>query len=223
MGEPIAEALPFAVGIAASPVPIIGVLLMLGTRRARSTGPAFALGWLFGLIAVGVIVLLLTNGARSEGGEPSAWAGAFKLTLGTVFLVLALRQWRGRPRAGETPPMPRWIQTVDAFTPGRARVFGVGFAAANPKNILLAVGAAAAIARAEASAPAQALALAVFIAVGTLGVGVPVLVYFALGERSARFLAALRAWMSAHNATVTGLILLVIAVKLISDAIRGFA
>jgi hypothetical protein len=54
-------------------------------------------------------------------------------------------------------------------------------------------------------------------AVGPLGVGVAVAVFFALGERSTRFLAALKAWMSAHNATVTALIFLVIALKLLFD------
>jgi threonine/homoserine/homoserine lactone efflux protein len=219
MDEAIGEALPFAFAIAVSPVPIIGVTLMLGTRRARSNGPAFALGWLVGLAAVGIVVLAVSNGARSEGGGTAGWVNGVKLALGLAFLALAGRQWLGRPRRGEEPPMPRWMRTIDAFTPGRARVFGVGFAAVNPKNVLLAVGAAAAIVRAEGSTAGQAIALAVFVAIGTFGVGLPVVVYFALGERSQRFLEGLKAWMSAHNATVTSLIFLVIAVKLISDAV----
>src|SRR3954451_32914 len=203
MDEAIGEALPFAVGIAASPVPIIGVVLMLGTRRARSNGPGFALGWLVGPAVVGVIVLLVTNGARaSDDGRPSAAVNAVKLALGLVFLVLAIRQWRTRPSAGGPPPMPRWIQAVDAFTPGRARVFGVGFAAANPKNILLAVGGAAAIVRSEASTAGEWVAVAIFVAIATLAVALPVTVYFALGERSRSFLERFKNWMSAHNALV---------------------
>jgi threonine/homoserine/homoserine lactone efflux protein len=213
------EALPFALGIAVSPVPIIGVTLMLGTRRARSNGPAFALGWFLGLTVVGIIVLLASNGAHAEDSGSSGGRSPLKLALGLIFLALAIRQWLARPRRGEQPPMPRWMQTIDAFTPGRARVFGVGFAAANPKNILLAVGAAAAIVRAGGSAVAQAIELAAFVAIGTLGVGAPVALYFALGARSQRFLEWLKAWMSAHNATVTSLIFLALATKLISDGL----
>ena len=49
MGEAIGTILPMAVSVALSPVPIIAVVLMLGTRR----GPAFLLGWLAGLLVVG--------------------------------------------------------------------------------------------------------------------------------------------------------------------------
>jgi hypothetical protein len=38
-------------------VPIIAVILMLATPRARSTGSAFAIGWVAGLVVVSVIVL----------------------------------------------------------------------------------------------------------------------------------------------------------------------
>src|SRR4051812_46404599 len=104
MGEAIGEALPFAVGVAASPVPIIGVVLMLGTRRARSNGPAFALGWLLGLAVVGAVVLLVSNGAGVDEGRPSDRVNAVKLALGIISLVIAVRQWRSRPRPGEQPP-----------------------------------------------------------------------------------------------------------------------
>ena len=66
MGDAIGQVLSFAVGVALSPIPIIGVVLMLGTPRARSNGPAFILGWLIGLTVVGTIVLLVASGAGAE-------------------------------------------------------------------------------------------------------------------------------------------------------------
>ena len=44
MGEAIGQSLPLAIGVALSPVPIIAVVLMLTTPRARANGPAFLLG-----------------------------------------------------------------------------------------------------------------------------------------------------------------------------------
>ena len=49
MGQAIGDLLPAAIGVAISPVPIIAIILMLGTPKARSNGPAFAAGWVIGL------------------------------------------------------------------------------------------------------------------------------------------------------------------------------
>jgi Sap, sulfolipid-1-addressing protein len=55
MGQAIGGSLALAVGIAISPIPIIAVVLMLTTPRARANGPAFLAGWLLGLGIVGAM------------------------------------------------------------------------------------------------------------------------------------------------------------------------
>jgi hypothetical protein len=52
LSQAIGNLLPSAIGVALSPVPIIAVILMLGTPKARSNGTVFALGWVTGLVAV---------------------------------------------------------------------------------------------------------------------------------------------------------------------------
>ena len=44
IGQAIGQALPFAVGVALSPVPIIAVVLMLSTPKGSVNGPAFLTG-----------------------------------------------------------------------------------------------------------------------------------------------------------------------------------
>ena len=44
MGQAIGQELVYAVGVALSPIAIVGVVLMLGTPQARSNGPAFVAG-----------------------------------------------------------------------------------------------------------------------------------------------------------------------------------
>ena len=61
MGQAIGGSLPLAVGIALSPIPIIAVILMLTSDRARVNGLAFVLGWLVGLGIVGAIFLSLAG------------------------------------------------------------------------------------------------------------------------------------------------------------------
>jgi threonine/homoserine/homoserine lactone efflux protein len=222
-GDAIGQVLSFAVGVALSPVPIIGVVLMLGTPRARSNGAAFVVGWVVGLGAVGTIVLLVSSGAEaSTSGEPADWVNWLKLVLGLALLLLAMKQWRARPADGDAAAMPKWMQAIDTFTPLKGAGLAVLLSAVNPKNLLLVVGAAAAIAQTGASTTGQAVALASFVLVGTLGPGAPVALYFALGSRSKPMLDGLKDWLSTHNAAIMAVLCLVLGAKLIGDAIGGF-
>jgi threonine/homoserine/homoserine lactone efflux protein len=224
MGEAIGQVLSFGVGVAISPVPIIAVVLMLGTPRARANGPAFLLGWVVGLALVGTIVLLAASGASaSDDGDPATWVGLVKLALGLLLLLVALKQWRGRPRGDTEAELPKWMQAIDQFKPGKAAGMGALLSGINPKNLILTLGAAAAIAQTGIGAGEQAVALAVFILVGTLGPGIPVAIYFALGERAKHVLDELKGWMGANNAAIMAVLCLVIGAKLIGDAIAGLS
>ncbi len=222
MGKAIGASLPLAVGIALSPVPIIAVVLMLTSRRAKVNGPAFVLGWLIGLGIVGAIVLAVAGaGSASKSGSPATWVSWAKIALGVLLLLVAAREFRGRPRGDAEPRMPKWMATIDKTTPIAAIGLAAVLSGANPKNLLLAVGGAAAIAGTGIPGGQQALAYLVFALIGTLGVGIPVGIYFAMGERSEKLLGELKDWMSAHNAVIMAVLCLVIAAKLIGDGISG--
>jgi threonine/homoserine/homoserine lactone efflux protein len=224
MGDAIGQVLAFAVVVGLSPIPIIGVVLMLGTPRARTNGPAFVLGWVVGLSVVGTIVLLASGGAdATDDGGPAGWVSTLQLLLGLLLLLIAAKYWRGRPRGGAQPEMPAWMERLDTFTPARAAGFGVLLSAVNPKNLVLVVAAAAAIAQTGASAGAQAVALAVFVVIGTLGTGVPVALYLMFGDRSRETLDDVKDWMGRNNAVIMVVLCLVIGAKLIGDAISGLA
>jgi len=224
MGQAIGASLPLAVGIALSPIPIIAVVLMLTSRRAKANGPAFVLGWLAGLGVVGAIVLSIAGPAgASNSGSPAAWVSWVKIVLGLLLLILAARQFRGRPRGDEEPQMPKWMATIDKTTPPAAVGLAAALSGVNPKNLLLAVGGAAAIAQTGIPSSQQAIAYLVFALIGTLGVGIPVALYFAMGKRSEKLLAELKDWMSAHNAVIMTVLCLIIAAKLIGDGISGLA
>lgn len=222
MGEAIGGSLPLAIGVAISPVPIIAVVLMLTTRRGRVNGPVFVLGWLCGLAVVGAIVLSVVgpSGAGSSG-SPATWVSWVKIALGLLLLLLAVRQFRGRPAGDQTAAMPKWMAAIDTIKPPAAFGLAAVLAGVNPKNLLMAVGGAAAIAQTGISGAQQAVAYAIFALIGTLGVGVPVGIYFALGDRSASILTGLKDWMGRNNAVIMAVLCLIIGVKLIGDAIGG--
>lgn len=223
MSEAIGQSLPFAVGAAISPIPIIAVVLILTTPRARTNGPAFLLGWLAGIAGVGAIVLAVASGADAgEQDAPADWLSALRLLLALLLLVLAVRIWRGRPRNGTDISQPAWMDAVDQFTAPRAAGLGL-VCAINPKNLLLTVGGAAAIAQTDVSSSTQAAALAVFVAVCSAGVCAPLALHVALGERAADTLDELKGRLSRNNAAIMTVILLVLAAKLAGDALSGFS
>jgi threonine/homoserine/homoserine lactone efflux protein len=168
------------------------------------------------------VLLVSSGGQASDQGEPADWVSVLKLALGLGLLLVALQQWRERPHEGEQAEMPKWMQAIDSFTPGKSGGFGVLLSAVNPKNLLLAVGAGAAIAQTDIPGGEQAIALGVFVLIGTVGVGTPVALYFALGERSEEMLDRLKDWMSQNNAAIMAVLCLVIGAKLIGDGISGF-
>lgn len=161
MGKAIGASLPLAVGIAISPIPIIAMVLMLTSSKARANGPAFIVGWLLGLGIVGAIMLIIAGQGGSGGGgqgTPAAWESWLKIALGVLLLWDAVAEFRARPRGEDEPKMPKWMATVDKTTPVAAVGLGALLSAINPKNLLLAIGGATAIAQTAIPGVQQTLA-----------------------------------------------------------------
>ena len=220
MGDAIGQVLPFAVGVAISPVPIIAVILMLVTEHARVNGPAFIVGWIVGLSIIGVIVIGLA-GAGGDSSGPPTWLLWLQAVLGVLLLVVAGRQYRARPQDGDVAPTPKWMGAIDSFTPAKALGAGVLLSALNPKNLLLAVGAAATIEQTGASTGDEAVAYLVFALIASIGVATPVVLFFVLGDRAPALLDRMKTWMAQNNAVIMAVLCAVIGVKLIGQALSG--
>jgi threonine/homoserine/homoserine lactone efflux protein len=221
MGAAIGEILPLAVGVAISPIPIIAVVLMLSTPKGKGNGLSFLLGWLIGLGLVGVIVLLVADPAgASEDGGPAMWVGWLLLVLGVLAVLIGIRSWRGRPRGDEEPPLPKWMSAIDQFTPGRSLGLGFLLAALNPKNLTLTLAAAASIAAGGLSSTDSYIVLAVFVLIGTVGLAIPIGIYFLGGEKATETLAEIRHWLAINNATIMAVLMVVIGAKLVGSGMQ---
>ena len=221
MGQAIGDLLPLAIAVALSPIAIIAIVLMLATPRGKVNGAAFTLGWLAGLTVVVTIVLVGESGSATEdSGEPATWTSVVQLVLGVLFLLLAVRQWQTRPRAGEQREQPKWMRTIDRFTPGKA--FGLAVLLATVgKNTPLAIGAAIAIAQAGLSAGEEVVAAAVFLALASLTIFGPLVLYVLGGAGAKAFLDEIKDWMAAHNAAIMIVLFLVLGLKFAGDGIAG--
>ena len=220
MGQGISEVLTFAIGVAISPVPIIAVILMLFSQRAKVNGPTFLVGWVLALAVVSTVVYLLSHDGNvatsSTAADSVSWG---KIVLGVALLALGRRNWRKRPAAGEVPAMPKWMSTVDALSPGKAFGLGVLLAGVNPKNLILTVGAAAGLAQLGLSTSDAVVSTAVFVVIASLTIAGPV-VYAAVGGEKARTaLDSAKDWLSSHNAAVMAVVFVVFGVDLIAKGL----
>jgi hypothetical protein len=220
MGPAISDILPLAVGVMISPIPIIAVILMLFSPRARSNGPSFLLGWVLGLAVVSAVVYVIADSAdvATDSGA-SDGTSTVKVVLGVVLLLLALRQWRNRPAAGEAAPMPKWMSAIDGVTPVKAAGLGIVLSAVNPKNLILTVGAAATVAQNGVSTGDAVVALIVFVVIASLSILVPVLAYVFAGDRARTMLDGWKSWLQEHNAAVMTVVLLVLGVVLLAKGL----
>lgn len=223
MGTAIGDVLPLAIGVAISPIPIIATILMLLTPRAGSTATAFLAGWILG-IAVGYVVFVAIGSAidLSSNSDGNAVTATIRLVLGVLLLALAVKQWRTRPAPGEEPSMPEWLAAIDKVTPGKALALGVGLSAINPKNLLMIVGAAVAVSQLDVGVGAKTVTGVVFTILAASTVAVPVVGYFTMRERATSWLQGLKVWLTANNAAVMAVLLLVIGVSLIGKGIGGY-
>jgi threonine/homoserine/homoserine lactone efflux protein len=220
MGKVIGEFLPLALGVAISPIPIIAVILMLFSGRARQNSLAFLVGWVVGIVAaMWILIGVVSTQDLGSGGDPSDTSSWIKLVLGLLLVVAAAGQWRKRPKSGEEPTMPAWMTKIDSMKPVAAIGLGVLLSALNPKNLLLIAGAAVVIAQADLGSADTAIVVGVFTLIGASTVAVPTLGYLFLGAKIQPKLDSAKAWLSANNTTVMAVLLLVIGVTLLGKGL----
>jgi threonine/homoserine/homoserine lactone efflux protein len=224
MGEVIGQLLPTAVGVMLSPLPIVGVILMLLSNKAKVNGPMFLLGWLAGLAIVvgGIVAFVNPDRLNQSSGEPSTLNGVLHLVLGALLLLLAVKQLKGRPKKGEDPEMPKWMAKMQDASPIFAFGMGAFLSGLNPKNLIFDIAAAASIAAADLSTTEQIVAVVVFMILASLTIGVPVIWYLVAGESAKAKLDTLRGYLVQYNWVIMCVLFLVLGVKLIGQALPAF-
>ena len=225
MGEVVGQILPLAVGVALSVVPIIAVILMLFTERAKTNSIAFLGGWLVGLVVAGGIGLAIADasGAETDSGQASDGAGFVKAVLGLGLLYLAYRNWQKRPKEGETAEMPGWMASIDQFSAPKSFGLAALLSGVNPKNLALTLAAATTIASADLTSGEQVGVLAVFILLASLTVAAPVVTYLVVGHKADDALNSMKTWLIANNDAVMAVVFLVFGFKLLGDGITILA
>lgn len=217
----IGNTLTLAAGIAISPLAIVAMILTLMSSRAKANGFALLAGWLAGLIVVMTIFTVI--GTQLQERDPDAArpiTGAVKIVLGVGLLYLGWRQWKSRPREGESPDLPSWMQAIDSYGPLRMIGLGVLFTTLiAPKNVMLVIAAAKIISSASLPLREVIVVVIVFLLVASISVGGPLVAYLIAPDVVKAPLGSLRAWFAQNSATVMTVVLAILGVNLIGGGL----
>jgi hypothetical protein len=191
-------------GVAMSPVPVVGVLVILLGRRARLGGLAVAGAWVLGsLVAIGIAIAFAGTITPPRQGYDLPFEGMMAALLGAGMVLLAWLARRGRLRSENPHATPDWANAVDMLSPTGGALVAFTNATTSPKNLALAIVAGSAIQEAMTLTGGLPLAeVLVYVGAASLTVVVPVVVYFAYGKRAETTLADWRRFVSARAAAI---------------------
>lgn len=216
------ELAPSAIGIIASPIPIVAAITLMLMVQSRTVGLGYLAGWIAAIFgwtllfsAIAAWVGVDTAQVRAVVTVGQIVLGAAGVVLGLVLLVLRRRREHG----GRS-----WSGALERVNLGGAVGIGFGMGVMNPKLAVLAAIAGLAL-TANQAAVAPVGGAAIFAAAASIGVAIPVLIHLVAAERSAGLLERARSWFIRHENAVVGGALVVIGAYFLADAagalIRG--
>ena len=214
----LSETLPFAIGVAASAVAVIALVLILQGSRARSSGLSFTLGWVLG---VGVVCAAGVAFGLAVSDDPARWTQWLRTLLGALLLVAAIRKWRQRVPSGQEPTPPKWMSGLQDSAPGKAAVLGFLLGGINPKNLMLTLGAAATLGASGLSSSELWITGIAYVIVASVTVLVPMGIYVLMRSKADELLANLGEWMKSNSDAITIVVLVIFGVKLLLGGLAG--
>jgi hypothetical protein len=205
---------PLALGVAASPLPVVAVLIILITRRARLGSIVLAACWVFGnIVAIAVAVIFAGKLRMPSGGTDLWWEGLITLLLGIGLVVTGYLSRRGRKIADDPRP-PSWVESVDNLSPTGAGLVALSNATTSPKNLALAITAGRFIVRSDIPIAGMVAASAFYVLIASLSILIPVALYFLGGQRAVAILRSWRDKVTDNAAAVMEISLFVLGIGL---------
>jgi threonine/homoserine/homoserine lactone efflux protein len=213
----VTDTLPLALGIAASPFPVVPALLLF-TPRPRATSWSFLAGWFLGVGLVTAVAVLGADTVQALGSDDARWAAWARILLGVLLVGYGVKQWLGRREVAEPPS---WMRSLGSATPASSFRLALLLSAANPKVLLLAIAGGVAIGTGTATGWGEAVAVLAFTAVASVSVALPVVSYAVGGERVLGPLGRAKDWLERNNAAVMSVVLVVLGLLVLQKGLTG--
>jgi hypothetical protein len=196
--------------------------MILMSSGARTNAPAFLLGWILGILAVGLAVFL-APGIETARGDPTALSGMLRIIMGTTLLLLSVRQWRQRSEPGQPAEIPKILAHLDKIGLAQSLITGFVLSGATPKNLVLAAAGAAMIDASRLNPGEQTVALLVFTTIASLTIAIPIATYFLARQSAGLILSVWKDWLIENNMTIIMVLLLVFGTLLIGRGMNILA
>jgi hypothetical protein len=218
----IGDTIWMGLGIALNPIAIVISIFVANRDDPRRNGLALVLGWILGLAILVALPAFLLHEQFALPHVKETLAGRFALfraALGVLLLIAAAAAFARGPLPGDQPADPRWMRIVDSG--GIGRMFGMGafLSIVNFRNLVLLAAAASVIGQAALDDFGVLLVAILFIAIATLGVLLPLLVQLFGGEGSDAKLRAWANWLTQNMGMITGVIMALFGILLLTRGV----
>lgn len=211
--------LPFAVGVALSPMAIVAVIVLAQSTHVAVNAGAFVAGWLLGLV-IGSLVTLLVTGLLGVGGASTpGWVPFARIAGGLVLLLFAWERAGARRPASVDGSGSAWVHGLERMSADRALGMGAVQAGLDPRKLVIIAAVALGVARAGQGSTEALVAMLVFVLVGTIGVAVPVVWPRIAGAGARARLEGLRDRLADDNATIQAVTLLLLGTLLVGQGL----
>ncbi len=174
------------------------VILLLMSARGWRNGLGYVLGYVSGYTVIGTTVVVAGyQAAQNRGPKAGLFLPILLLVLGTLLLLLGLRNWR-KP-ASQSHATPRFFAIVDQITPPKAYAFGALVTVINFKNLALFFSAISVVLLSTLSLPEKLAITLLVVVVFCSSVLIPLLIYVAFPRRAADLLNGIKDTLERHS------------------------
>ena len=221
MADTASRILLFALVAAASPVTLLATAAVLTSRRGRTNGTVYLVGFLLGQSIAFVVALLIGSAATTNRDGNIELAAVLELAFGLALLLVA---WpRRRAEAGPDAAGPRRVKAMLArlhgLRPSTAFSVGVLLGVGGVKRLTITVVAGATVGIAGLSPIEDVLLGVLYVVVAAVLVWGPVTVYLVAGERADAWLEEAQSWLTANERRITFASTVLFGFLLTSDAL----
>ncbi|KKB86493.1 hypothetical protein VW29_02780 [Devosia limi DSM 17137] len=219
----IGQMLPMAMAIALGPIPIVAAVLVALSGSGRGAGFAFTLGWIAGMTVLAIVLVVLIGqlGEPRPGGN--FWLDLTRVLVGLLLLWAALRKWQKRPRGGDKPVVPKWIDTFSDVDGAKALRLGVTVALVNPKHFAFTLAAMSPLAEVSLSIAAIGVDVLVFVLLSSGSVLAVALVHAFGGQGVTAQLEGVKQFMLANNNVILMVIFAILGMSVLGSGLSGLA